>query len=141
MNENLRALISIFILIFLSGISLFFGVIEVVGYLNYYKVIVFSWMTPLLVFIPVVIFFPLVWFVTLLFKGYDSAVGVIAPIFNLFKFVCVIVVVISISLSYWYVTTLNDKGYIRCNGVPVGWMPGMATKYVTNEALCLKKDP
>jgi len=141
MSEKIRTLASIFILISLSGISLYLGFVEVVNCLKYYDVIVFSWMTPLLIFIPVIFSFPLAWFILLLFKGYSPAVGIIAPILPMFKFVCIIVIVISISISYWYLTTLNDNGYIRCNGIPSGWMPGMATKYVTNEALCLKKYP
>lgn len=141
MNEKLRALISVFILVFLSGFSLYYGVFETVGYLKYHQVIVFSWMTSLLLFIPVIISFPLAWFVFLLFKGYSSALILITSMLPFFKFVCVIIVAISISLSYWYVTTLSDKGYIRCQGIPSGWLPGMATKYATSERLCLKKAP
>lgn len=141
MIEKIRALFSIFILIFFSSLSLYFGFGEITGHFEYNNVIVFSWMAPLLIFIPVLFVFPLAWFVVFLFNGYSSAISIITPIIPLFKFICIVVVVISILLSYWYITTLTDKGYIRCNGIPSGWMPGMATKYATNEALCLKNDP
>ncbi|CFR15152.1 DUF1240 domain-containing protein [Yersinia alsatica] len=139
MAEKLRALLSIFILISLSALSWYLGFSEIFEYFDYYNVVVFSWMAPFLIFIPLLLTFPLLWFFALLFKGYNPAIIIISPIIPLFKVICILAVVFSISLSYWYVTTLSEKGYIRCKGIPSGWMPGMATKYVTSEALCLKK--
>lgn len=139
MAEKLRALLSIFILISLSALSWYLGFSEIFEYFDYYNVVVFSWMAPFLIFTPLLLTFPLLWFFALLFKGYNPAIIIISPIIPLFKVICILAVVFSISLSYWYVTTLSEKGYIRCKGIPSGWMPGMATKYVTSQALCLKK--
>ncbi|MCC8422744.1 DUF1240 domain-containing protein [Photorhabdus thracensis] len=38
--------------------------------------------------------------------------------------------------SFFYPHSLEEKGYIRCEGIPLGSMPGMAVKYALDEALC-----
>jgi len=40
-----------------------------------------------------------------------------------------------------YTTSLIDKGYIECLGIPSGWMPGMATRYVKNIKICSQQLP
>lgn len=139
MADKSRALLSIFILISLSAFSLYLGLSEIFEYFEYYNVVVFSWMAPFLIFIPILFIFPLSWFFALLFKGYNPAIIIISPIIPLFKVICILAVVSTISLSYWYVATLSEKGYIKCQGIPSGWMPGMATKYAISEELCSKK--
>ncbi|OWF75458.1 hypothetical protein B4903_20195 [Yersinia frederiksenii] len=59
MAEKLRALLSIFILISLSALSWYLGFSEIFEYFDYYNVVVFSWMTPFLIFIPLLLTFPL----------------------------------------------------------------------------------
>ncbi|EYU13367.1 DUF1240 domain-containing protein [Photorhabdus aegyptia] len=45
-------------------------------------------------------------------------------------------IVSTMVFSFCYTHFLEEKGYIRCSGVPLGSMPGMAVKYATDEALC-----
>lgn len=35
-----------------------------------------------------------------------------------------------------YTTSLMHKGYTECQGIPSGWMPGMAKKYAIEPSLC-----
>jgi hypothetical protein len=35
-----------------------------------------------------------------------------------------------------YTTSLMYKGYTECQGIPSGWMPGMAKKYAIEPSLC-----
>ncbi|MEY8711631.1 hypothetical protein [Mangrovibacter phragmitis] len=61
---------------------------------------------------------------------------------SLFIFVCFFFfIMLQIVFKLYFESELEHKGYIACRGIPSGWMPGMATKYVTNEVLCSKKDP
>ncbi|MEI8631605.1 hypothetical protein P4S72_04765 [Vibrio sp. PP-XX7] len=46
------------------------------------------------------------------------------------------IVVLTIGFKVIYQNTLNSKGYIECEGIPSGWMPGMAAQYVTDPNLC-----
>lgn len=48
----------------------------------------------------------------------------------------VISLIIGIAFSFFYSVKLERDGYIQCRGIPSGWMPGMATKYVLDESLC-----
>ena len=61
---------------------------------------------------------------------------------SIFMFICLFFsVILQIGFKFYFVNELEHRGYIACRGVPSGWTPGMATKYVTNEALCSKKKP
>lgn len=48
-------------------------------------------------------------------------------------------VLANFGFNYYYTGKLVEQGYIKCRGIPSGWMPGMATKYATSEMLCLKQ--
>lgn len=37
----------------------------------------------------------------------------------------------------YFENELRSRGYIACQGTPLGWTPMMATKYVTDKKLCL----
>ncbi|NIG14410.1 hypothetical protein [Pantoea sp. Cy-640] len=37
-----------------------------------------------------------------------------------------------------YTTSLMHKGYTECQGIPSGWMPGMARKYAIKPSLCIQ---
>lgn len=49
--------------------------------------------------------------------------------------------IVQVGFGFYFVNELEHRGYIACRGIPSGWMPAMATKYVTHEELCSKKDP
>lgn len=45
-------------------------------------------------------------------------------------------VVSMIVFSEIYTASLMHKGYSECKGIPAGWMPGMATRYVKDPSNC-----
>ena len=47
-----------------------------------------------------------------------------------------ILLIATLAMRFYYLDQLAQRGYVTCQGTPVGWMPGMATKYAKNEALC-----
>lgn len=47
-------------------------------------------------------------------------------------------IIYGFAFKVFFVSKVNDKGYYSCTGIPTGWMPGMATKYVINKDLCNK---
>lgn len=61
---------------------------------------------------------------------------------SLFIYICIFFfIAVQIGFRFYFVSELEHRGYIACRGIPSGWMPGMATHYVTDEVLCSKKDP
>ena len=47
--------------------------------------------------------------------------------------------IITFIYSYGYGIYLEKIGFIQCDGISSGWIPGMATKYAKNEALCYQQ--
>lgn len=45
---------------------------------------------------------------------------------------------LSTLFSAFYTRNLEKEGYIRCSGVPIGYMPFMAVKFALDESLCKK---
>lgn len=136
MKENLRAVVSILILMSMSFLSLYFLIDEVSQYLKFRDVILFSWMSVGLFFIPLTLPFPAHWFVLSLIFEHDVALCKVNRVIPYFKWVCIFFIITSILISFSYVSTLKYKGYASCKGIPSGWMPGMATKYVISKDLC-----
>ncbi|QLK63537.1 DUF1240 domain-containing protein (plasmid) [Enterobacteriaceae bacterium Kacie_13] len=55
----------------------------------------------------------------------------------IFSMTSIVVILIStISFYFIYKYHLSVRGYIQCQGIPLGWTPGMATQYVLDESLC-----
>jgi hypothetical protein len=139
--EKTRALLAIIIIISISVISFYFGFYKVIEYFKFSEVIVFSWMTFGLLFIPLVFLFPLTWFILFIIKGYDKAIPIVEKIIPAFKVVCILSVILTFAFSFLYVNTLHKREYVVCSGTPTGSMPGMAKKYSINKALCTKNSP
>lgn len=136
MNDKKRALLSLGIVLAISASSLYFWIVEISEYMKFDDAITFSWMSVSLISIPLVFTFPLYWFWLASRCGQEDAIKKISKVMPYFKYVCVLAIVLSVSLSLGYVTALKDKGYVACKGIPSGWTPGSATKYVVNEQLC-----
>ncbi|MFP1725842.1 DUF1240 domain-containing protein [Lonsdalea quercina] len=102
--------------------------------------IVFSWLTVSFIALPVTMIFSLIYFILLLFKGKEYAFKTIGAYVVYFKWGCIALVIIGVMYSVFYPTVLVKKGYLRCSGIPSGWMPGTATRYVRDSSLCNVSD-
>lgn len=61
---------------------------------------------------------------------------------NKFMIVCLIIsVVFQVIFFISFTNKLNNLGYIACKGTPIGWTPGMGTRYVIDEDLCSNNGP
>lgn len=138
MKRRLRAVVSILILMSISFLSLYFWIDEVLEYLRFKDVILFSWMSVSLFFIPLTLLFPTYWFVLSLLFEHDVAFNKENRVIPYFKWVCIFSIITSILISFSYVSILKCEGYDSCKSIPSGWMPGMATKYVISKELCNK---
>lgn len=128
-------------LLLVTVISFHFGVERFVTYFSYPDSFVFS------VFSVFSVLFFMISIPILLLSFSPICIGVQSGIEfqrKMARFIFIglsFIVMSSLVFNFYYLNLIENKGYIKCQGIPSGWMPGMASKYVTNEALCLKKDP
>ncbi len=102
--------------------------------------IVFSWLTVSFIALPVIMVFPFIYFILLLLKGKEYAFKTMGEYVVYLKWSCIVLVIIGVMYSVFYPTVLVKKGYLRCSGIPSGWMPGTATRYVRDSSLCNVSD-
>ena len=140
MNKKTKAVFSVVILLVVSIVSFCFWLRELSDYLEFNEEIVFSWMSLSLISIPIMFAFPLYWFFLSLRHGEKHALKKVNRIMPLFKCMCVFAFALSCAMSFGYLSALKSKGYILCAGVPSGWTPGTASKYVVDEKLCFSSD-
>lgn len=50
-----------------------------------------------------------------------------------------VTVFLMILFSWWYKSSLKEKGYSECINSLSGWMPGTGAKYAKHDVLCYKK--
>ncbi|WP_312627324.1 DUF1240 domain-containing protein [Scandinavium sp.] len=136
MTKKTNAVFSTLILLVVSILSFYFWLSEVFDYLEFHDEIIFSWMSLSLISIPIMFAFPLYWFFLSLRYEQEFALKKMNKIMPLFKYMCVFAFVLSCTISFGYLSTLKSKGYILCSGVPSGWTPGTASKYVVDKKLC-----
>ena len=123
------------ILIVITVISLYFGIKRIIIYFSYpdffsiFSVLFFMISTPILI----LSFSPI-------FRGVQANINLQMKIAKLIKLGLLFIVLSSLVFNLFYLSLMSNKGYIKCNGTPSGWMPIMATKYSIDEHLCKKKD-
>lgn len=138
---RLKAFFVFFIFFVIGLVVLYFSIQELIEYYDFHGVIVYSWLD---CFASLFSFFV---FIFSMYPGHIAFYGFPIPadrsksIYKIAIFFFVMSLAAPIVFSFIYVNKIESKGYIRCQGIPSGWMPGMATKYATSEQLCSKKDP
>jgi len=128
-------------LVLVTVVSFYFGVERFFTYFSYPDFFVFSVFS---VF-SVLFFMISIPILTLSFSpiyiGFQSSIVFQKKVAKCIMFGLFFIVLLSLVFNCYYMSTISNKGYIKCNGIPSGWMPGMATKYATSELLCSKKAP
>lgn len=115
-----------------------FGVQGVLEYFNFTDVIIYIRGLVLFLFMPFFFAIVTIFQVYVLIHGRElpNAIGVM--LVRAIIFIAISGLVTSVTFSIWYSSQLEDKGYIKCKGVPTGYMPFMAVKYVVFESMCKK---
>jgi hypothetical protein len=135
-NKKNRPFFALLIILGLNVLCVFLGLSEFGDYFSYGNVIVFSWLSVSLIALPLILFFPLCYFTLFLFKSEEYATQVMGQYVGYLKILFVIIITVGIAFSLFYKNDLTGRGYIACKGIPSGWMPGTATTYVLDPALC-----
>lgn len=135
---KIRPIASLFIILSISLLSLYFWVNEITNYIKFRHVISFSWMSVALICIPIIFTFPIYWFFLEYVYGQKLAIKKMEKIIPHFKWLCIFSFVLVVFISLGYLSVLKNKGYISCHETPSGWMPGTAVKYAISNELCGK---
>lgn len=139
MKDKIRPFFAILTILTMCMLCILFGTFLFNEYYSFGNVIIFSWLSFSIIALPFIMIFPLFYFIFFLFKNSDYAFEKMNGFIGIFKITCLILIVLGIVLSVAYTNILSERGYIKCQGIPSGWMPGMATKYAISKELCSKK--
>lgn len=125
----------IFFLAVSIGIS-YLGIFKLREYLSYPDVVNFSF---LVIFAAAFFFFfsPLLTMILpVVFTGKQITVTSGKKLLKTTFIILGLTVLGMFVFSERYTTSLMHKGYTECQGIPSGWMPGMAKKYAIEPFLC-----
>ncbi|WP_395301864.1 DUF1240 domain-containing protein [Enterobacter mori] len=136
-EEKIRPFLSIVIILGLCVLSIYLGNNIFQSYFSFEDSIVFSWLSIALIALPVVMIFPLAYFILMIVKGRDFAFKTMDNYVSYLKWSCIAILILGVLFSCLYPKKLLSKGYVRCNGVPSGWMAGTATRYVKDPSICV----
>lgn len=133
---RIKATIATLFVILIGMVTLYFSFQSIDEYFKYTNVIVYSWLG-CFAFI-----FSFVMILLSYFPGYVILHGVKIPpekskkVYRCITVIFIISFVFPALFSVFYINKIEAKGYVRCKGVPKGWMPAMATKYAINTKFC-----
>ena len=139
-ETKVRPVLAILLILGLCSLCFYLGSDVFNEYFSFGDNIVFSWLTVSFIALPAIMVFPLIYFILILFKDKEYAFKTMDAYMVYLKWVCIALVIIGFMYSVCYPAVLVKKGYLRCSGIPSGWMPGMATRYVRDLSLCRVSD-
>ena len=137
-EEIIRPFFAIVMILGLCVLSIYLGNSIFRSYFSFGDSIVFSGLSIALIALPVVMIFPLIYFILIIVKGKDFAFKIMDNYVSYLKWSFITIVILGVLFSCLYPKELLSKGYVRCNGIPSGWMAGTATRYVKNLSLCVQ---
>ncbi|MFP2426011.1 DUF1240 domain-containing protein [Enterobacter ludwigii] len=135
-TEKIRPFFAIVIILGVWMLCFFFGRSEFGEYFSFGQGVVFSWLSIFFVALPLVMVFPLFYFLLFFIKDERYATQYMERFVVYLKFLFVLIGVVSFAFIIIYKYELSERSYTSCNGIPSGWMPGMAKKYAIEPSLC-----
>jgi len=128
-------------LVLITVLSFYFGIERFFNYFSYPDFFVFSVFSVFSILFFIISIPILILSFSPICIGFQSSIEFQKKIAKCIIFGLCLIVLSSLLFNCYYIREVSNKGYIKCNGIPSGWMPGMAIKYATSEQLCSKKDP
>ncbi|EMJ9775331.1 DUF1240 domain-containing protein [Morganella morganii] len=125
------------IIILMTIVTFYLGIDGLSVYFSYPDIFVFSHGIALLfsfitIAIPVILLS-----LSPILKGRQASITFQKKVAKIMMLGLVLMATLTFIFNLYYLSTIDSKGYVKCNGTPSGWMPMMATKYVTDKKLCL----
>lgn len=126
-------------LLLITFLSVYFGVNRLITYLLYPDVIVFSFFTVFSILFFLLTMPIIALSVNPIGKGRQANIVFQKNMAKTIILGLLFIIISTILFNVIFTNNLNKEGYIKCRGIPSGWMPGMAVKYALSEELCMKK--
>ncbi|EEZ5278411.1 DUF1240 domain-containing protein [Escherichia coli] len=101
-------------------------------------IIVYSWGYMLIIFLPFTLYvmsFEILFFAI---SGRRLSKVTMVRLWLIIKIIIAFSICAMLIFSSIYKKELLSRNYIACSGIPSGWMPGLATKYVKEKTSCEK---
>ncbi|WP_370967627.1 hypothetical protein [Enterobacter wuhouensis] len=126
------------VMLVLSAGGTYAGLLSLMEYLSFPAVVIFSAGMIALVFSFLIILPLCIAGFYSSTKGIRISEGKGIYLFRWFIYALVSSIVMCFVFKLYYQHELDVRKYIVCDGVPSGWMPGMASKYALEQAMCYK---
>lgn len=127
------------IYIFLSTTFVFFfGCYATYELFLWNDIIVYGWGYMLIIFLPFTLYvmsFEILFFAI---SGRRLSKVTMVRLWLIIKIIIAFSICAMLIFSSIYKKELLSRNYIACSGIPSGWMPGLATKYVKEKTSCEK---
>lgn len=130
------ALIGVLFFLALSLAISFAGIDSFRHYITYPKSVIFSTWTVFAIFFPTFSIPFLILISPVIFHGRMISINVGKNLMRISFSFLMFTILLMIGFSSVYTSSLMNKGYVQCSSVPIGWTPGMASKYVLDIADC-----
>lgn len=131
----------LFLFIPLGCLGLYLFIDSVCFYLSFPEVFVFS--SFVIYGVTLILILTPLFFISVIpvFFGRMASHSIQRRVSNFIVFCFFFSIPLQIGFRFYFLNAFEERGYVKCQGIPSGWMPGMATKYAINGVLCTKKDP
>ncbi|WOR71628.1 DUF1240 domain-containing protein [Escherichia coli] len=138
LKEKLKLTCGAIFIFFYPQLFVFFGCYATYELFLWNDIIVYSWGYMLIIFLPFTLYvmsFEILFFAI---SGRRLSKVTMVRLWLIIKIIIAFSICAMLIFSSIYKKELLSRNYIACSGIPSGWMPGLATKYVKEKTSCEK---
>ncbi|TJG11263.1 DUF1240 domain-containing protein [Escherichia coli] len=138
LKEKLKLTCGAIFIFFYPQLLFFFGCYATYELFLWNVIIVYSWGYMLIIFLPFTLYvmsFEILFFAI---SGRRLSKVTMVRLWLIIKIIIAFSICAMLIFSSIYKKELLSRNYIACSGIPSGWMPGLATKYVKEKTSCEK---
>ncbi|EEW6399048.1 DUF1240 domain-containing protein [Escherichia coli] len=138
LKEKLKLTCGAIFIFFYPQLLFFFGCYATYELFLWNDIIVYSWGYMLIIFLPFTLYvmsFEILFFAI---SGRRLSKVTMVRLWLIIKIIIAFSICAMLIFSSIYKKELLSRNYIACSGIPSGWMPGLATKYVKEKTSCEK---
>ncbi|EFM2132640.1 DUF1240 domain-containing protein [Escherichia coli] len=138
LKEKLKLTCGAIFIFFYPQLLFFFGCYATYELFLWNDIIVYSWGYMLIIFLPFTLYvmsFEILFFAI---SGRRLSKVTMVRLWLIIKVIIAFSICAMLIFSSIYKKELLSRNYIACSGIPSGWMPGLATKYVKEKTSCEK---
>jgi hypothetical protein len=136
MKQRFLSFLGFLLFLTLSMAVFYTGLYLLSSYAKYEPVIVFSPWSIFAILFPLFFMPYAIMLIPVFTKGESISTHAGKVLIKISLLFILLTLIGMISFSMIYKSTLENRGYTQCRGIPSGWTPGMATKYALDISKC-----